>query len=160
MIEIKPVGVESAEYLTAVRQLFREYRQELAVDLSFQKFEEELRRLPAPYVPPGGVILLALVDGKAAGCVALKDLGAAVCEMKRLYVRPAFRGQGLGRTLAVQIIEEAKTRGYRTMRLDTLEALKEAMNLYRKLGFKKIAPYYHNPLPGVVYWQRDLTHGR
>jgi len=160
MTQLRLVHAESDDHLSEIRLLFREYQRYLNVDLCFQGFEEELSMLPAPYAPPAGAILLAFVEHKTAGCVALKDLGSGVCEMKRLYVRPAFRGLGIGRKLAEAIIKEAQTRGYTTMRLDTLEILKEAMKLYESLGFKRIAPYYHNPLPGVVYWERELLNNR
>jgi len=160
MCDIKLIHAEGAEYLSTVRRLFREYQHYLGVDLSFQDFEKELSRLPAPYTPPAGAILLALIGHETAGCVALKDLGSGICEMKRLYVRPVFRGRGLGRGLAEAVIKEAQMRGYITMRLDTLKTLTEAMKLYELLGFKRIAPYYANPLPDVVYWERALTNNR
>lgn len=144
--------------LQAVRLLFREYETELAVDLRFQNFEAELAGLPGAYAPPGGGLWLAVdAVGRPAGCVALRDMGDGVCEMKRLYVRPFFRGSGLGRRLAVHAVDEARARGYARMRLDTLDRLEAAMALYRELGFREREPYYANPLPGVVYWEADLA---
>ena len=118
----------------------------------------ELATLPGRYALPGGRLLLARVDEQAVGCVALRPLPAVgMCEMKRLFVRPAYRGQGLGRLLATQIIHEATVMNYAVMRLDTLDTLDSAMRLYRQLGFQRCAPYYANPLPGVVYWERALS---
>lgn len=140
-----------------VRALFREYEQFLNVDLCFQGFAEELATLPGRYAPPRGQLLLAREGEQAAGCVALRPLQEeGACEIKRLFVRPAYRGQGLGRLLAMQIVNEASALGYAVMRLDTLETLDRAMHLYTALGFQRRAPYYANPLPGVVYWERAL----
>lgn len=146
----------TSEHLTAVRALFREYERFLNVDLCFQGFEDELAGLPGKYAPPAGALLLAVEAADVCGCVALRELEPGVCEMKRLYVRPAQRSRGLGRALAEAIIAEAAVRGYAAMRLDTLDQLAEAIQLYKRLGFRKIAPYYHNPLPGVSYWELDL----
>jgi len=146
------------EDLETVRALFREYEQFLGVDLCFQGFAEELATLPGRYAPPRGRLLLAREGEQAAGCVALRPLQEeGACEMKRLFVRPASRGQGLGRMLAQWIIHEALTVGYTVMRLDTLDTLECAMRIYETLGFQRCAPYYANPLPGVVYWQRALS---
>ena len=146
------------EDLETVRTLFREYEQFLGVDLCFQGFAEELATLPGRYAPPRGRLLLAREGEQAAGCVALRPLEEeGACEMKRLFVRPAYRGQGLGRRLAVRIIREASALGYTVMRLDTLDTLERAMRIYETLGFQRCAPYYANPLPGVAYWQRALS---
>lgn len=144
--------------IEAVRKLFREYHKFLNADLCFQSFEEELANLPGKYVHPEGRILIGLIDKKIVGCVAVRKLEGTVCEMKRLYVKPETRGTGLGAKLAEQIIKIAQNLGYQTMRLDTLERLTDAMNLYKKLGFKKTEAYYKNPLPGVIYWELDLRH--
>lgn len=145
--------------LETARTLFREYERFLSIDLCFQGFKEELATLPGRYAPPQGRLLLAQVGEQAAGCVALRPLQeAGVCEMKRLFVRPAYRGQGWGRWLATQIIHEAITVGYTMMRLDTLDTLERAMQVYAALGFQRCAPYYANPLPGVVYWERALAN--
>ena len=140
--------------------MFREYAELLGVDLCFQGFEAELRELPGKYAPPGGALLVAYHEGAGAGCVAMRDLGHGVCEMKRLFVRPRFRGLRLGKRLAEAIIMSARELGYSTMRLDTLGRLTEAMRLYDRLGFRRIPAYYENPLPGVVYWELDLGEGQ
>ena len=147
---------QTAAELDAVRELFDEYQRGLGVDLCFQGFAEELATLPGRYAPPGGRLLLALEGTDPAGCVALRALEEGVCEMKRLFVRPAYRGQGLGYRLAMQIVNEAPALGYRLMRLDTLDILESAMRMYAAMGFQRRTPYYANPLPGVVYWERAL----
>ena len=145
--------------LEAARILFREYERFLGVDLCFQGFEQELATLPGRYAPPSGRLLLARVGERAAGVVALRSLvEEGACEMKRLFVRPAYRGQGLGRRLATRIVDEAAALGYAVIRLDTLDTLEGALRLYLELGFQRRAPYYAHPLPGVVYWERDLSN--
>jgi len=151
---------ESPDQIDEVRRLFREYERFLGVDLCFQSFEEELAGLPGKYGPPDGVLLMAMDGQQAAGCVALRKAEDGVCEMKRLFLRPQYRGQGLGRLLAERIVSEATALGYTVMRLDTLNKLKEAMGLYEAMGFRRIAAYYGNPLPGVVYWELDLGRQR
>ena len=139
-----------------VRKLFQEYEAFLNVDLCFQSFEDELASLPGRYSRPNGDLLIGLDGERAVGCVAIRKLDDGVCEMKRLFVRPIARGTGLGRRLAQEIIVIARELGYSLMRLDTLERLTEAMHLYETFGFRKIEPYYENPLPGVVYWELAL----
>lgn len=150
------VHADRPEHIAAVRTLFREYEGFLNVDLCFQGFEDELAGLPGKYAPPEGALLLALEGADVCGCVALRKLEPGVCEMKRLFVRPKYRGLGLGQALAEAIIAQAKAKGYAAMRLDTLARLAEAIRLYEQLGFREITPYYHNPLPGVSYWELDL----
>jgi putative acetyltransferase len=146
----------SGEHLAAIRELFVEYAKAIQVDLCFQNFDRELTELPGRYAPPEGRLLLAL-DGKiTAGCVALRKIGDGICEVKRLYVRPAFRGQGLGRTLAQTVIATAKGIGYKCLRLDTLSSMKEAIALYESLGFQRIAPYYANPSGCAVFMELKL----
>jgi GNAT superfamily N-acetyltransferase len=140
-----------------VKALFHEYVESLGIDLEFQGFEEELARLPGKYAPPGGRLLLATLKGEPAGCVALRPLEQDVCEMKRLYVRPVFRAHGLGRMLVHRIIQEARSAGYRRMRLDTLPSMSAARRLYTELGFRPIAPYYPNPVPGTAFLELDLS---
>ena len=139
-----------------VRQLFREYQTELDVDLCFQSFEEELDSLPGKYAPPKGQLLLGMVDGTVQGCVAFRSLDAGVCEMKRLFVRPAARSVGLGRELVAEILSQAKSSGYESMVLDTLDRLHSARLLYERAGFVEVPAYYENPLEGVIFLQRKL----
>jgi GNAT superfamily N-acetyltransferase len=146
--------VESQQQIAQARELFLEYAQSLGFSLCFQNFDNELASLPGDYAPPDGRLLLAEYQGKLAACVALHRLDAESCEMKRLYLRPQFRGKGLGRILADRIITEARQIGYRRMRLDTVEpVMKDAVAMYRKLGFKEIDPYRTNPNAGTVYME-------
>ena len=145
-----------AEQLSAVRGLFEEYAASLDVDLAFQDFDRELRELPGDYAPPLGRILLALDDDQPAGCAALRPYEPEVCELKRLYVRPAFQGSGLGRRLAESIVEAGRDAGYTLMRLDTLPSMEAARRLYRSLGFEEIEAYRPNPVHGTTYFQLRL----
>src|SRR3989440_9997477 len=140
-----------------VEALFREYVTSLAEDISFQNVDEELGTLPGKYARPSGVVLIARDGAEAAGAIAYRMVEPGVCEMKRLYVRPAFRGSGLGRELTNELIEDARAGGYRTMLLDTLASMSSARALYRDLGFAPVAPYYDNPLPGVMYMALELS---
>ena len=146
----------STEQLEETRGLFKEYASALGVDLCFQDFERELKELPGEYSEPDGCILLAFVDSGLAGCVALRPLSSGICEMKRMYVRPKFRGQGIGRILAQDVITEARRRGYKRMRLDSLPTMKEAQTLYRSLGFKEIQAYRLNPVQAAVFMELTL----
>lgn len=147
---------ELPQDIAVCRDLFLEYARSLDFDLCFQNFDAELANLPGDYAPPSGRLLLALSDGRPAGCVALRRLGGGICEMKRLWVRPQFRGSGLGRQLAEAIILEGKSLGYQTMRLDTVPSMAQAIGLYRALGFGEIAFYTTNPIPGAIFMELDL----
>lgn len=146
-----------AEAVEACRRLFVEYQQGLGVSLCFQGFEAELASLPGDYARPRGRLLLARIAGEPAGCVALRPLGDGAAEVKRLYVRTAYRGMGIGRTLAECAVDEARALGYRSLKLDTLPAMAEAQRLYAELGFVDTAPYYDNPVPGARFLALDLT---
>lgn len=147
----------SSSQIAEARELFGEYAHSLGFSLCFQNFDHELASLPGHYAPPEGRLLLAEYDAELAGCVALHKLGSGVCEMKRLYLRPQFRGQGLGRALAERIIAEARQIGYQSMRLDTVEpVMKSAVAMYRTLGFKDVAPYCSNPITGAIYMELQL----
>ena len=148
---------ESAAQIAQARELFLEYAQSLGFSLCFQNFDKELANLPGDYSPPDGRLLLAEYDAQLAGCVALRKLEDRICEMKRLYLRPDFRGKRLGRRLADRIIEEARQIGYQRMRLDTVEpAMKDAVAMYRRIGFREIAPYCANPMAGALYMELVL----
>ncbi|WP_096698819.1 GNAT family N-acetyltransferase [Polaromonas sp. AER18D-145] len=148
------------EQLAATRLIFQEYADQLGVDLCFQNFEAELAGLPGDYAPTRGCLLLALLDGEIAGCCAMRALETVdypnACEMKRLYVRPGFRGFGLGRQLAEAVLDAARIAGYHSVLLDTLNDMEAARALYEDLGFKDIPPYYHNPIAGAHYLKVDL----
>ncbi len=146
----------SGEALAAARQLFVEYAASLGFSLCFQDFERELATLPGAYAPPGGRLFLACVGGESAGCVALRALEPGTCEMKRLFVRPAYRSSGVGRQLVERVINEAREAGYLRIRLDTLPIMGTAIQLYRRLGFREIAPYFANAVEGTLFLELQL----
>ena len=159
--EIHLVRCDGPRLVAQAREIFREYAASLNVDLCFQNFEAELAALPGEYAAPTGHLLLALVDGALAGCVAMRGLEdvdyANACEMKRLYVRPAFRRLGLGRALAQALLDEARRTGYSVMLLDTLDEMEAAREMYTSLGFEEIPPYYFNPIAGAHYLKAVLA---
>ena len=146
------MAIEQASDMDEVRAIFREYAQSLGIDLAFQDFESELASLPGYYA----AIFVARSSSGVAGCVALRHIDERTCEMKRLYVRPQFRGRDLGRALASRVIEEARARGYRAMRLDTLPTMSTAIALYESLGFRDVAPYRFNPVAGSRFLELTL----
>jgi ribosomal protein S18 acetylase RimI-like enzyme len=157
---IELIVPETPALLDATREIFREYAASLAVDLCFQGFDAELALLPGDYARPGGLLLLAFVDGALAGCGGFRALPdsdhANACEMKRLYVRRPFRRFGLGRTLAQALMDGASQAGYSAMLLDTLDEMEAARELYESLGFVEVAPYYFNPIPGAHYLKAEF----
>ena len=158
-IELRPA--ESAADLALAATLFREYVASLGVDLCFQNFDAEIASLPGAYAPPAGLLLLAFVGGEPGGCGAFRPIAVAghvgACEMKRLYVRPAFRRYGLGRLLAEALLDAAREAGHKSMLLDTLGSMNAAQKLYASLGFEETLPYYRNPFPDVHYLKANLT---
>ena len=158
--QIELLTAQTAAHMAAVRELFSEYAASLDIDLCFQNFDAERAALPGVYAPPGGALLLALVDGAPAGCVAMRALPESdhvnACEMKRLFVRRAFRRFGLGRLLTQQLMELATQAGHSCMLLDTLDEMEAARGLYTSLGFVEIPPYYFNPIPGAHYLKVEL----
>lgn len=159
-VDIELLLPHTPELLGATREIFQDYANSLPIDLGFQGFDAELEGLPGEYAAPQGHLLLALVDGQIAGCGAVRPLTdcnyANACEMKRLYVRPAFRRFGLGRLLVQALLDEASRAGYSVMVLDTLDDMEAARGLYASLGFQEIAPYYFSPIPGAHYLKADL----
>ena len=157
---VKSLSLTQAEtpaQLAQARELFLEYAESLGFSLCFQNFDQELAGLPGNYAPPAGRLLLAEYEGQLAGCVALHKLETQICEMKRLYLRPQFRGKGFGRALADRIIGEARQIGYQRLRLDTVEpVMKDAVAMYRRMGFKEIAAYCSNPMAGALYMELEL----
>ena len=157
MLEL--IQVYDGPRLAEIHSLFLEYAESLGFNLDFQDFENELKRLPGDYAPPDGRIFLALHDGQPAGCVALREIEGGICEMKRMYVKAAFRGHRIGRTLAETIIAEAMEIGYSRIRLDTMSSMNEAIALYRSLGFREIEPYRYNPIPGAAFMELEIPRG-
>lgn len=156
MTQARILPATQPEQVEQVRALVLEYVDSLGIDLDFQDFEAEMREFPGDYAPPEGCLLLAEDEQGPAGCVGLRKLEPGICEMKRLYIRPRCRGQGLGQRLAQAIIDEARALGYTVMRLDTLSTMHPAIALYRGLGFQLTAPYYRNPLEGALFFELKL----
>jgi len=148
---------DSGDPLAFFRELATEYVSSLPFELDFEDFAREMRELPGDYAPPRGLILVAVWDGNPAGCVALRPFDGMTCEMKRMYVRPEFRGHGLGKALAERAVAEARRIGYERMRLDTVASLKEANRMYERMGFREIAAYRHNPRPDARYFELTLA---
>ncbi len=145
------------EDLREIIALFKEYAASLDFELSFQDFDFEVDNLPGEYGAPEGRLLLGLWNEQVAGCVALRKISGDICEMKRLYVRPSFRGMKIGKSLAEMIVKEARKMGYTAMRLDTVPSMERARSVYESLGFRKISPYRHNPVPGALFLELDLA---
>jgi|SRR5208282_368658 len=150
------IQAASAAEIAAARNLIHEYGDSLGIDLSFQEFETELKTLPGAYTPPRGALLLALDGDEPAGCVAFRPFSAEACEMKRLWVRPRWRGLGFGRRLVEAVLTEARRAGYRAVRLDTLPSMTAAFALYVSLGFRPISTYYESPIAGTRFLELDL----
>ena len=155
-MQMRICRANSAARVALARELFEAYSAWLGIDLSFQGFAEELATLPGLYEPPNGRLLIALAGCDAAGCVALRPLDDGLCEMKRLFVRAPFRGQGLGQRLIERIVAEARAIGYRAMRLDTLPSMQDAIRRYEALGFVRCASYYETPMPHTVFMELQL----
>jgi GNAT superfamily N-acetyltransferase len=148
--------VKTKENLFEVSKLFGEYADSLEINLDFQGFDEELAGLPGEYAPPNGCLLIALWENHVAACVGLRNFSPAICEMKRLYTRPQFRGLGIGRALCEAVIDKARIIGYKHMRLDTLPSMRRVRALYASLGFKEIEPYRSNPVEGTSFMELIL----
>ena len=153
---LRILEIKTKEDLPEVRNLFEEYAGSLGIDLDFQGFAEELADLPGQYAPPEGCLLLALWKGQVAGCVALRKFSPSICEMKRLYTKPQFRGLGIGRAMCEEVIGWARRSDYERMRLDTLPSMEEAKDLYRSLGFREIEPYRFNPVEDASFMELAL----
>jgi putative acetyltransferase len=152
--------VASSQEIEAIQSLWREYWDSLGLPHDFQGFSEEVKTLPGLYAPPRGRLLLAFVRGKAAGTAALRPLSMYSCEAKRLYVRPKYRGEGVGRSLLRRLVEEARTAGYQEMYGDTLKSMTAALKMYRQVGFSEVAPYSSNPTPGAIFLKLSFSGAR
>jgi ribosomal protein S18 acetylase RimI-like enzyme len=157
LIMVKIVEANTKEFVKRVKKLIREYAQSLEFDLEFQDFDKEIEDFPGQYGSPMGCLYIALDENQPIGCVALRDLGQGICEMKRLYVKPLSRGQKVGKLLAETVIKAARDMGYDYMRLDTVPSMKQANLLYNALGFKQIAPYRFNPIEGATFFELNLN---
>ena len=157
MLRLLPA--RTAEHYAIARELFVEYAQQLGHGLEFQHFDQELETLPGPYAPPGGCLLLARDGDQWVGSVGMRPRSTTICEMKRMYIRPAYRRRGVGRQMAHELIRVAREIGYERMRLDTLAPMTPARRLYESIGFCQIQPYYNNPIEGAVFYELDLRGG-
>lgn len=155
-VRARVVPVRTPAGLRTARRLFREYARAIGVDLEFEQFSREVRTLPGVYAPPGGRLFLARWGSRTAGCVAVRPLAPGVAELKRLFVRPTYRGRGVGRRLVERVVAEARRRGYRRLRLDTLEGMRPAIRLYLARGFRPIPPYHPPRLPGTKFFELRL----
>jgi ribosomal protein S18 acetylase RimI-like enzyme len=153
---IKIVEANTKESVEQAKSLIQEYAESLEFDLKFQDFDTEMEIFPEHYASPRGCLYIAMDENQPVGCVALRDLGDGICEMKRLYVKPNYRGQNIGRSLAETVIQAAGKLGYDRMRLDTIPSMKQANGLYKVLGFKEIAPYRFNPIDGATFFELNL----
>ncbi len=153
---IQITSAQSDEQIDSIRLLFLEYAKSLNFDLCFQGFDDELAGLPGDYAPPDGRLLIAMYDNNVAGCVGLRKVADGVCEMKRLWVRPEFRGKKIGRQLAKKVIDEARRIGYQIMKLDTIDTMKEAIGMYESMGFSETSAYRYNPIEGARYMELKL----
>ena len=154
---IKIIEANTKELIEQAKELIREYAQSLEFDLGFQDFDREMDNFPGQYASSRGCLFIALAANQTIGCVALRDFGHGICEMKRLYVKPNFRGQKVGKLLAEVVIKAARDMGYDYMRLDTIPSMKQANMLYSALGFKQIAPYRFNPIEGATFFELNLN---
>ncbi len=155
---INIIEANTKELIEKSKELVREYAQSLEFDLSFQDFDQEMENFPGQYTLPQGCLYIALDENQPIGCVALRDFGQGICEMKRLYVKPNSRGQKVGKLLAEVVIKAARDMGYDHMRLDTIPSMKQANMLYSALGFKQIAPYRFNPIEGATFFELNLKY--
>ena len=153
---VRIISAVSPQHLDTIRLLFLEYAKSLNFDLCFQGFHEELEGIPGDYAPPDGRLLLAIYGDKVAGCVALRKVADGICEMKRLWVRPEFRGKQIGRKLAEEVISQARKIGYSLIKLDTVDTMKEAISLYQSMGFSETSAYRYNPIEGAKYMEFKL----
>ncbi len=153
---IEVVLANDTKKIAEARKLIQEYGQSLKINLDFQNFQTELKKLPGQYIAPKGILLLAIVDSKVVGCVALREYAANSCEMKRLYVKDAYRGKGIGKLLVTRLIEEARKIGYEFMKLDTIPGMKRAQEIYESYGFYDINPFVYSPIDGTRYMELKL----
>lgn len=155
-INIEVVLADDSKKISEARKLIQEYGNSLNINLDFQNFKQELKKLPGQYIAPKGILLLATLDNKSVGCIALRELNSNSCEMKRLYIKEAYRGQGIGKMLVTRLIDEARKMKYEYMKLDTLPGMKRAQEIYESYGFYDINPFVYNPVDGTRYMELKL----